>query len=58
VLCLPLFLGSLYSLIPGVLFAALFVLRTSLEDQTLRMKLPGYSKYAGKVRWKLLPKIW
>lgn len=58
VLCLPLFLGSLYSLIPAAVIAALFVLRTSLEDQTLRMELPGYSEYAGKVRWKLLPKVW
>jgi protein-S-isoprenylcysteine O-methyltransferase Ste14 len=58
VLCLPFFLGSLYSLIPAALIAALFVLRTSLEDQTLRKELPGYSEYAGEVRWKLLPKLW
>jgi protein-S-isoprenylcysteine O-methyltransferase Ste14 len=58
VLCLPIFLGSLYSLIPAALVAALFVLRTSLEDQTLRKELPGYDEYAGKVRWRLLPKLW
>ena len=58
VLCLPLFLGSLYSLIPAALVAALFVLRASLEDQTLKEELPGYDEYAEKVRWKLLPKVW
>jgi len=58
VLCLPLFLGSLYSLIPAVLISALFVLRASLEDRTLRKELPGYADYAAKVRWKLVPKVW
>jgi len=58
VLCLPLFLGSLYSLIPAALIAALFVLRTSLEDQTLKEELPGYDEYAARVRWRLLPRVW
>jgi protein-S-isoprenylcysteine O-methyltransferase Ste14 len=58
VLCLPVFLGSLYSLIPAALIAALFVLRTFLEDKTLRMELPGYADYAAGVRWKLIPKVW
>lgn len=58
VFCLPFFLGSLYSLIPAALVAALFVLRTSLEDQTLKKELPGYDEYAAKVRWKLLPRVW
>jgi len=58
VLCLPLFLGSFYALLPAALIAALFVLRTSLEDKTLRHELPGYTEYAEKVRWKLVPGIW
>ncbi len=58
VFCLPLFLGSLYSLIPAALIAALFVLRTDLEDKTLRKELPGYSDYAARVGWKLIPKVW
>jgi protein-S-isoprenylcysteine O-methyltransferase Ste14 len=57
-LCVPLFLGSLFSLIPAVLIAGLFVLRTSLEDRTLQKELPGYVDYAAKVRWKLVPKVW
>jgi len=58
VTCLPLFLGSLYSLIPAALISALFVLRTSLEDRTLREELPGYADYAARVRWRLVPKLW
>jgi protein-S-isoprenylcysteine O-methyltransferase Ste14 len=58
VLCVPLFLGSFYALIPAGMIAGLFVLRTSLEDQTLRKELPGYSEYASKTRWKLVPKMW
>jgi len=58
VLCLPIFLGSLYSLILAAIIVALFVLRTSLEDQTLQKELPGYVEYAARVRWKLVPKVW
>lgn len=58
ILCVPLFLGSLYSLIPAGLVVGLFVLRTSLEDRTLRDELPGYADYAAKTRWKLVPKVW
>ena len=58
ILCVPFFLGSLFSLIPAVLIVGLFVLRTSLEDRMLRAELPGYSDYAVKTRWKLVPKVW
>jgi protein-S-isoprenylcysteine O-methyltransferase Ste14 len=58
ILCGPLFLGSLFSLIPAVLIVGLFVLRTSLEDRTLRAELPGYTDYAEKVHWKLIPNVW
>ncbi len=58
ILCVPLFLGSLFSLIPAVLIVGLFVLRTSLEDRTLQAELPGYAEYASKTRWKLAPGVW
>jgi protein-S-isoprenylcysteine O-methyltransferase Ste14 len=54
----PIFLGSLYALIPAGLIAGLFILRTSLEDRTLQRELPGYAEYASKTRWKLIPKLW
>ncbi len=57
-LCAPLFLGSWWALIPGGLMAILFVIRTALEDRTLREELPGYAEYARRVRYRLLPGVW
>lgn len=58
ILAMPILLGSLFALIPAGFIAALFVLRTALEDRTLKEELPGYADYARAVRWKLVPKIW
>lgn len=58
VLFVPIFLGSLFALIPASMTAGLFVLRTSLEDRTLRNELPGYAEYTERVRWKLVPRLW
>jgi protein-S-isoprenylcysteine O-methyltransferase Ste14 len=58
ILLVPVLLGSLYALIPAGLIAALFVLRTALEDRTLRAELSGYEEYARTVRWRLVPGIW
>ena len=55
---IPIVLGSLWGLLPGALAALLFIFRTALEDKTLRIKLPGYGDYAGRVRYRLLPGIW
>jgi protein-S-isoprenylcysteine O-methyltransferase Ste14 len=54
----PLLLGSTWALIPAVVLVALFVLRTSLEDRTLRAELPGYQEYAQRTRYRLLPGVW
>jgi protein-S-isoprenylcysteine O-methyltransferase Ste14 len=51
----PLLLGSAWSLVPAVAAVAWVVLRTALEDATLRRELPGYGAYARRVRWRLLP---
>ena len=51
-------LGSLWALLPAGLIACLLVVRTALEDQTLHDELPGYSDYAQRVRYRLLPGIW
>lgn len=56
--CMPLALGSLYSLIPGALSAVLFIVRTYLEDMMLHEELPGYREYAQKTRYRLVPGIW
>jgi protein-S-isoprenylcysteine O-methyltransferase Ste14 len=54
----PILLGALWALVPTLLVVLLFVLRTWLEDNTLQKKLPGYDKYAVRVRFRLLPGLW
>lgn len=53
-----LILGSWWGLIPTAVLTASFIIRTALEDQTLKKELPDYSAYTQKVRYRLLPGIW
>ncbi|MFC1651113.1 methyltransferase family protein [Candidatus Latescibacterota bacterium] len=53
-----LILGSLTALIPAGGVVVLLILRTYLEDKTLKNELEGYSEYAETVRYRLLPGIW
>jgi len=53
-----LLLGSRWALVPAALAGALVVVRTVLEDRTLRAELPGYADYAARVRYRLLPRVW
>jgi protein-S-isoprenylcysteine O-methyltransferase Ste14 len=54
----PLFLGSYWALVPGLLVAGLLIVRTHLEDMYLQDNLEGYKAYADQVRWRLLPGVW
>ena len=54
----PIMLGSLWALILGVVSAALFVVRTAIEDRTLQEELKGYETYAQQVRYRLIPGVW
>jgi protein-S-isoprenylcysteine O-methyltransferase Ste14 len=38
--------------------AVLFIVRTALEDRTLREELPSYAEYVRRVRYRLLPGVW
>ena len=51
-------LGSWLALVPVVLIAATFTVRTALEDRALQEELAGYKEYAQRVRYRLLPDIW
>ena len=42
----------------SALTAVLLVLRTALEDRTLKAELGGYVEYARQVRYRLLPFLW
>lgn len=54
----PLMLGSWWAFVPSLLTNVLILLRTHLEDQTLRSELPGYQEYASVVRYRLFRGIW
>ncbi len=58
VLATPLLLGSWWAFIPAILAMACLLLRTVLEDRTLRQELSGYEAYTRKVHYRLLPGIW
>lgn len=51
-------LGSLCALIPALSYSAVMLCRTSREDMFLKHKLEGYSRYTGKVRYRLIPGLW
>jgi len=57
-LAVPLLLGSLWALVPAGLTMVGLVVRTALEDRTLREELPGYHDYARRTRYRLVPGIW
>lgn len=54
----PLLFGSLWSIIPVSILLFLLLLRTYLEDRTLKLELRGYPEYTSKTRYKLVPLIW
>jgi protein-S-isoprenylcysteine O-methyltransferase Ste14 len=54
----PLVLGSRWAFVPAGIVALLLVVRTALEDRTLRAELPGYADYASRTRFRLLPGFW
>jgi len=54
----PLILGSWWGLAATAPYLLLFLVRTALEDRTLRKELPGYRDYAASTRYRLLPWVW
>jgi protein-S-isoprenylcysteine O-methyltransferase Ste14 len=57
-LAVPVLLASWWALLVTGLSAILLILRTALEDRTLRAELTGYVDYARQVHHRLLPGIW
>jgi protein-S-isoprenylcysteine O-methyltransferase Ste14 len=58
VLSVPLILGSWWTFAPAGAVALVFVIRTALEDRTLRRELGGYQAYMRQTRYRLVPGIW
>lgn len=57
-LATPIFLDSVWALLPAVFLTIVLMIRTSLEDRTLQEELPGYREYAGQVHYRLVPRVW
>jgi len=57
-LSFPLIVGSVFTFIPVTIYALLIGIRTLLEDGTLHEELNGYSEYAVRVRYRLIPWLW
>jgi len=57
-LAFPFMLDALWALVPAALLTVALIVRTALEDRTLRQELPGYEEYAQRTRYRLFPGIW
>ena len=55
---LPLMFISAWSTIPVLLSIVILVIRTYLEDNTLKQELEGYPAYQQATRFRLIPGIW
>lgn len=51
-------LGSLYGLVPTFFIICMLIIRTYLEDKTLKKELTGYLEYSKNVKYRLIPGIW
>jgi protein-S-isoprenylcysteine O-methyltransferase Ste14 len=57
-IALPFVFGSLWALIPALIGDCFLIIRTVLEDNTLKKELKGYDEYAKRVNYRLIPGIW
>ncbi|MGH9406626.1 MAG: methyltransferase family protein [Terriglobia bacterium] len=51
-------LGSKIALLPAFCHSALILWRAEREDQFLARRLVGYTDYAARVRYRLIPSLW
>ena len=57
-LATPLLLGSWWAFLFAVPLMGVMIFRTAMEDRTLQQELDGYSEYAARVRYRLVPGVW
>jgi protein-S-isoprenylcysteine O-methyltransferase Ste14 len=55
---IPLLLGSWLGLLVLPLIIGALMMRIFIEEAALREGLPGYSEYAARVRYRLVPGVW
>jgi len=51
-------LGSYYALIPMAILPFLLGYRIINEEKVLQKGLPGYDKYMGRIKYRMIPYIW
>ncbi len=54
----PLALGSWWAALPATLIAPFLMVRIKHEEAAMRAGLEGYSAYAAKTRYRLIPGVW
>ena len=57
-LATPIALGTFWGLVFSGIIGILLIVRTALEDATLKKELPGYAEYTENVKYKLIPFLW
>jgi len=57
-LCSGLALGSWLSMVPSFAGIMLLIRHTAVEDEFLRHELQGYSEYATRILYRLVPGLW
>lgn len=57
-LAMPFFFDSVWALLPASGMIVIAIIRTFLEDRTLQEELAGYSEYARRVPFRLVPGLW
>ena len=55
---IPLLLGSWWGLVMALVIVLLLAVRAVLEERTLMAELPGYTDYATRVRYRMIPGVW
>ena len=57
-LCMPLALGSYWGLVVFAAIMPALIWRLLDEERFLKVNLPGYADYCGRVRYRLIPGVW
>ena len=57
-LATPIALGAFWGLFFSGITGIIFIVRTALEDATLKKELPGYAEYTVNVKYRLVPFLW
>jgi protein-S-isoprenylcysteine O-methyltransferase Ste14 len=55
---IPLLLGSWWGLALAPMIVLLFAVRAVMEERTLMAELPGYTDYAARVHYRMVPFVW